>query len=171
MKSLITGIFCLLATLIPSLEASTSHQLTIQGSDIAINVIDPEGFSEAEIANLDLVYQDPNDKGRNLAFHYFLDPNFKLGSFNEVFEYTDWLTEPLFGNAAKTQSSFSSSKDYARRSFKTTDMSGTPIYCYIYVGKIADELVFASLSTSYTSLDKAVEDAQFFLKNVFWEKK
>lgn len=171
MKSFITGIFCLLATLIPSLEAATSHQLTIKGSDIAINVVDPEGFSEVEVANLDLLFQDPNNEGRKLAFHYFLDPDFDLKGFNEVFEYTDWLAEPFFANATRTQTSFSSSKDYASRSFKTTDMSGTPIYCHIYVGKIADELVFASLSTSYTSFDEAAQDTQFFLKNVFWEKK
>jgi len=163
---LITLFFVFTATL----GIAQSHEMGINGCNIKITAWDPEGFVEEKIEGLDLAYQHSQDQGRKLAFHYFSDSQFQFGSFNDVFEYTEWLLEHLDVPLKRYQSSINSAKDHANRSFMTKDSQGTPTYYYMYVDSLGDELVFSVISTSYKSFEEAAKDVDFFLKGLWWKK-
>jgi hypothetical protein len=152
------------------LEAAISHQLTIDGSDIEISVVVPENFVEEEVAELDLVFQDPENPGHQLLFHYFPSSDFDLTSFNDVYDYIDWLVEQISPISQRSKNSFYNGKNYSRCSFMTTDANGLPVYCFVYIGQIEGELIFSNMATSLTSFDDATERSAHFLNNVFWKR-
>lgn len=156
-------------TMMMPLQAKTTHELTLSDVNVAIVIDEPEGYQELDHGQLDLVFQDPQDLNHKLAFHYFKDTQFDFRQMGEVLDYIHWVTGNLLGDAKKYQTNLRTSKDHATYSFATKTEEGKEIYCCMYIGKIENDLVFASIAISSQSLDAAADDCALFVNNVYWK--
>jgi hypothetical protein len=141
----------------------------LSDTDDRFFVVQPDTFEEVATEHLDLMFRAPQD--RLAAFHYFYDQDYSLKDLNDVYDYTDWLTGSLFENQKLSEESVRTNKDYALRSFVATDSSAKKTYCYIYVGKLQDEVVFSIITTNPESFEAALQDHITFSKEITWGKK
>jgi hypothetical protein len=170
MKSIFLLLLVMFTVWKTPVNAGMFYELALEGSDIEIAVVHPEGLLREEENDLDLVFQDPEDKGRAFFFHYFQDPEFEPTELNSLFDYTDWIVGQIFSSSNRYCASLFSGKGYATRSFTTTDAQNREVYCYVYVGKIEGELIFSTVVTSVSSLEEAIEDTRQFLNGITWQK-
>lgn len=152
------------------LAASTTHAFGLQNSSVCIYVDQPENYQEEDHETLDSFFKDPQEDTRVCAFHYYDDEEFSTTNFSEVYAYTDWIYQQLFKDQKRSQESTRTTKNYAIRSFTSTDSSGHKTYCYMYIGVLPDDIVFTIISTNPHSLEAAIEDYNAFSQNITWKQ-
>jgi len=170
MKKFLTIFLALFISFSAACYADIVTTISMDDSDIKIKVVHPEGWDNKEMKDLDMYFQDPQDPGRQIGFHFYYDPEFSLSSFNDVIPYANFVME-LLKLSGPHNTSMSFKKDGSTYAFTAKDSENRDIYCVIYMNKIEGVYVYASISTSLKSVDNAIDDLETFVnKKLYWEK-
>lgn len=153
MQLIFSLFFALFALSSPLNAASSYNTLTIENSNIEIWVPIPENCIEKELDFADFFYFDPREFGRTFCFNFLLSPNFEMSFFNPN-EYTIHITD---------------SGSYVTRTCIDTNSSGNPVYSHMHIGKMGNDVVFFVVASSAKSEEKAIEDCQQMVDDLFWK--
>lgn len=168
MKYLMSALFIFCTTFgVMPLEASTYHDMSIEGSEITISALAPEGFTQDHDTQMDLLF---HEEGKGVGFHYFYGPNFSCADGDNVTDYANWIADGLTGSYVHSEKTIEWNESYAVFKQITTDIDGHRKYYFICIDKIADELVFSVAGVSDTSLDDAFNCCMDFLDGIYWTR-
>ena len=153
-----------------ALAAGVIHHLTMDECPIQIDVVDPAGFQSVESKNIDLIYENPNEAGSRIAFHYFQDPMFNISSFNYITSYVEWLGQEMGCGKERKNTSLQINRNVSQFGFDTLDQQGEFLGCYAYVGELENHVIFSILGISKKSQEEARKNCFLMLEQVYWKR-